>query len=1133
MTAASQPILDHLQRLIATRAAALPDGELLGRYLEERDESAFAALVERHGPLVLGVCRAMLGHRHDAEDAFQATFLVLARNGRAIRRRDRLASFLHGVAYRVARKARTAAARRQALEARALPVAPAPPVDDLSWGEGRAILHEELAALPEPLREPLVLCYLEGLTQEAAAGRLGWTATTVKGRLQRGRERLRRRLERRGLGLAALAAAGLTGVAVPPALAATVVGAALPVAGAPVSAAAAVLARGVSGPLAPAPVRTLTAVLLLTVALAGGVLLFLRPSADGEPAPPASGQTTPAPEARSDCYGDPLPEGAVARLGTVRFNHGDDLNALTFTPDGKTVVSEGGGSLYLWDAATGKQQARFATAKPSFDDQTTLLPDGKTLLALNQDAFDHDTVRAWDLIQGKEVRAVQLPVRRSELSVYRLNAMAPDGRLAVVHSPENVRVFDLETTREVYRLPKGRDAVQAVVFAGNDLLVTADKKQLVEVWESRTGKPVRQFDHGSPVVVLAASADGRRLATLEHHADVIGRMLARDVVHVWDLTTGTQQQTLAARPQRWYVRVRFTPDGKRLLTSSIGSDGHELTLWDVETGQRVREWPGVDVRALAVSPDGGRVAAGAWGRFDLWDLQTGRRLSDADAPHALAAGVFLSPAGARAITVGYESFSTWDGKTGRRLGSFELSPLPYRGPEQNHSPDGRYALSFAGDFKQVEILVWDVAAGRRLHTLRPPGASRQSTTAFSPDSSLLATCQPGEKPLVRLWDVRTGQEVRSFAESKAGWPGHLFFTPDGRTLLVAGRRTVGYDVATGEELFSWRMQPLPNNSGGGTAAVGVPPPSDDDRLAWRTLAVSPDGKVVACILNGDAFSRERLPNRVVFCETRTGKVLRRADDAGVPGRSYEQLAFSADSRLLASSEDDVVHVWEVATATEVGRFRGHRGYLHALAFSADGRRLASAGTDSTVLLWDVTLPARSSGEVGAKELAGWWADLAGSDGRRAYAAVWRLAEAPPAVPFLRQQLKPVTEAQAAEVRQYIADLDSNQFPVRDKALRQLEGLGVAAEPALRQAAEQKASPEVRRRLDQLLERLSSGPVSGEPLRTVRALAVLEHAGTPEARQLLRELADGAPGAWLTQEAQAAQGRVARLPVGKP
>jgi RNA polymerase sigma factor (sigma-70 family) len=1139
MTAArANPILQRLRRLAVEGAAVLSDADLLQCYLDRRDESAFAALVERHGRLVLGVCRTILRHEHDAEDAFQATFLVLARQAHAIRRRDNLGSFLHGVAYRVAQKARTATARRQALEARATPAAPVPSADDLSWGEVRAVLHAELAALPERWGAPLVLCYLEGLTQEDAARRLGWTTTTLKGRLQRGRERLRRRLQRRGLGLAILGAAALTGDAgaapVPAALAAAAVRAALPLAGQTPPPGVAALASKGSGPLVPVKLRIATAVLLTVVTLAASVAFCSRQPTPAEPAHPDPGPSAAVPAAATDFFGDPLPDGAVARLGTARFNHGDGLNALYFTPDGKTILSEGNGFLHHWDAVTGKELARHTLAKPSFDDQTVLTPDGTMLVSLNQDGFTEDHARFWDLAQRKEVRLVPLPVQRKEISIFRRNALAPDGRLAVVHAPDAVRVFDLMTTKELYRLPKGNDAVRVATFAGSDRIVTADRKQLIEVWEARTGKLVRQFAHGAPVEVIVASPDGRRLATLEHHTTAIDRLLDRDVVRVWDLTAGTVQHTLTARPQRWFMSAHFSPDGKLLFASSFGRDGYELTVWDAETGRRIHDLAGVSSGALAVSPDGGRLAAGSMGKFDLWDLHTGRRLSDADAPHAYSAAVFLSPTGDRVCTVGYETLSTWDGKTGRRAGSFDLPPYPSSGPERTYSPDGHYALSFAGDFQQIEIILWDVAAGRRLHTLRSPGASGQTSSAFAPDSSLLATWQPGQKNIVHLWDVQTGREVRSFEEKQAGWPGRLFFTPDGKTLVVAGRRTVGYDVGSGRELFSWRMKPLPDNSGIRTAAVGSPPPSEENRLAWRMLTMSPDGKTVACVLNGEVFTREQVPDRIVLCDARTGKVRRRWSDSGIPGRMWEQLVFSPDSRLLATSDDAVVHVWEAVTGREVRSFRGHGNGIHALAFSADGRRLASASYDSTVMIWDVTLSSQDSGNPGAEQLAAWWADLIGADAGRAYAAVWRLAETPgAAVPFLRQRLQPVTEAEVKAVRQAIADLDSDTFAVRDKARHQLERLGAAAEPALREAREKKTSAEVRRRVEELLEAVSTGPVSGEPLRTVRALAVLEHAGTPEARQLLKELAEGTPGAWLTQEARAAQVRAGPTPSARP
>jgi RNA polymerase sigma factor (sigma-70 family) len=186
-------------------ATALPEGQLLRRFVAERDESAFSTLVSRHGPMVLGVCRRVLGTRPDAEDAFQATFLVLLRRANSLQAADSLGPWLYGVAWRVASRARAGNARRRLEEEKAAATRPEQTETDCSAArrELHAIIDEEINRLPEKYRRPLVLCYLEGLTQEAAARQLRWKAGVLRGRLDRARLRLRGRLARRGLAPAA------------------------------------------------------------------------------------------------------------------------------------------------------------------------------------------------------------------------------------------------------------------------------------------------------------------------------------------------------------------------------------------------------------------------------------------------------------------------------------------------------------------------------------------------------------------------------------------------------------------------------------------------------------------------------------------------------------------------------------------------------------------------------------------------------------------------------------------------------------------------------------------------------------------------------------------------------------------
>jgi RNA polymerase sigma factor (sigma-70 family) len=194
----------YLRQIGTPPAGTGSDAELLERFVAARDEAAFADLVGRHGPLVLGVCRRVLRNHHDAEDAFQATFLVLARKAPHIRKRDALGSWLYRVAYHLSVRLRASVERRQQAEQH--PPAPreAAGSDLVTWGELRLVLDEELARLPEKYRAPLLLCCLSGLTRDEAAERLGWTLGSLKMRLERGRELLRSRLVSRGLAVSAL-----------------------------------------------------------------------------------------------------------------------------------------------------------------------------------------------------------------------------------------------------------------------------------------------------------------------------------------------------------------------------------------------------------------------------------------------------------------------------------------------------------------------------------------------------------------------------------------------------------------------------------------------------------------------------------------------------------------------------------------------------------------------------------------------------------------------------------------------------------------------------------------------------------------------------------------------------------------
>jgi RNA polymerase sigma factor (sigma-70 family) len=296
-TARSTLVLHHLRRLAGSPPAAQPpDAHLLERFTEHHDEAAFTALVRRHGAMVLNVCRSVLRHEQDAEDAFQATFLVLARHAHRIRHPEAVAAWLHGVAYRTALEAQANAARRRVQESKAPPRTPADPTLDMTVRDLQRVLHEELQRLPDKYRLPLVLCYLEDHSQEEAAARLGWSKGTLRGRLDRGRERLRRRLAARGVALSGLLAAlalaprASAEAFVDPVVRAAVPSALGPTAADTLSARASTLAEGVIRSMRTSKLEVATVALLLVGLIAGaglGVAQSLgvkRPAAEQKPA---------------------------------------------------------------------------------------------------------------------------------------------------------------------------------------------------------------------------------------------------------------------------------------------------------------------------------------------------------------------------------------------------------------------------------------------------------------------------------------------------------------------------------------------------------------------------------------------------------------------------------------------------------------------------------------------------------------------------------------------------------------------------------------------------------------------------------------------------------------------------------
>jgi RNA polymerase sigma factor (sigma-70 family) len=493
----------HLRKWAAARDAdQLADQELVQRYVTSKDQAAFSCLVKRHGPMVLGICRKMLRHEQDAEDAFQATFLVLAKKGSTIRQREAVGGWLYSVAYRVASKLRAVQARRKVRENPLGDQVPARDGEDLSWREVQLAVCAELDRLSEKYRGPLLLCCLQGKTRDEAAQQLGCGVGVLRGRLDRGRELLRARLQRRGLALsAALLSLGVAENASAAFLHASLFSSTVKAATSAgttasakiVSAQAAALSQGVIqamflGKLKAAVVTVAT---LVAVSSAAGVVCYRTMAQEPSPSSTPAAQRTSESGKRSGDDVDPRKlqlelerlrlELEKTRLELVRARkeiailkaraEADRVRAMrqaeeaalrdylaaqkgagktrkiadpkrpdqTTSPDGQRMAAADGNAIDIFDVRTGKQLAR-GLGHTGTVTALAFSPDGKIIASGSKDK----SVVLWDSASFRELRKFSLP---SPVSSVRFSA---DGRnLIVGESDQTQRQFDIATGKEL------------------------------------------------------------------------------------------------------------------------------------------------------------------------------------------------------------------------------------------------------------------------------------------------------------------------------------------------------------------------------------------------------------------------------------------------------------------------------------------------------------------------------------------------------------------------------------------------------------------------------------------------------------------------------------------------------------
>ncbi len=883
-------------------------------------------------------------------------------------------------------------------------------------------------------------------------------------------------------------------------------------------------------------------------------------------------------QAKTDAHGDPLPAGARARLGTLRWRHSANVSFVAFALDGKAVVTASqDGTLRLWDRATGKELRRFQGPPPG-QNPPAMMPRpglgpirGAAAVALSSDgkvlaaAYPGQGIYLWDVATGKELHQIKTPeAGRAGL------LFTPDGKMLVARTVTQViHLLDTRTGKELRQPnPKKQQDAKVALFVtggrgGPGMALSADGKTLataettydnnmvesfVRLTDLATGKEHWRVEAARAQAGLAFSPNGKILACAAFNGIVLR-----------EAATGRELRQLTGN--RGTLFLAFAPDGKTLAVK--GRD-QVIHLFEIDTGKELRKFsagatagnagfvlivPGITSatpQEFTFSPDGKALLVAAGQTLRLWDVGTGKEQPLAGGHGGTVSALAVSPDGKALVSGSSDQIiRRWDGVTGKELGQIAAPPETHNAA---FAPDGRTAaLAVGGTIRLVEV-----ATGKERHQLK--GHETGTTAlAFSANGQVLASRGTAD---LRLHDVVKGTELRhitlpvdramgiggGFGGMVVAGGSALALSPDGRTVAAymsgtpQGIRIVNQPqsapAVAADTLRLWDVA-----SGKEIRKITLPQPGT------VSIAYSPDGRVIAV---------ENADQTISLWEVASGKERARLGQpiARQPGPmmgggfggfgggrgvappmfNAPTVAFSPDGTLLAAKgAGHAVAVWDVLTGKEVGQFKGHDGALSAVAFSADGKTLATGSRDTTVLVWELAALKRAprlAAALAPKEVAALWGDLVGEDAGKAYHGILRLAAAPKqAVPFLGERLKPAVPVDAKTLQGFLADLDSKNFKTRDRATKELLKLGGLAVPALQKLLAAKPALETQRRVEALLDRLVAGNLTAEQLRLMRAVEVLERAGTAEARQVLQALAQGAPGALPTQQAQAALARL--------
>jgi WD40 repeat protein len=887
---------------------------------------------------------------------------------------------------------------------------------------------------------------------------------------------------------------------------------------------------------------------------------------------------------------DPLPAGAVLRLGTARLRHAG-ANRVQFIHDGNAILSCGADdAVRLWETKTGRELAHFAG---SF---AYLSPDERTLVTTS------DAVCVWDMATLKETARVPLDREidahfghQCALTANRKSlVLLLRGKKTVVggsHMTTKVQSWDLNTSKLIGEWANTDTGSYFFLSPDANIVVANNGGEGFKLRDAATGKHLRDW----PFTLYSRSIfspDGQTMVGLMFgETDDVskgGHLVGRDI------NTGKDRFRIRTTSNLW--AWFFSPDGRKLATgpgqlgsySPVVPEKRSLLILETATGKTLHELRvhKDGYQNVVFSADGKRLALSErYSAITIWNLDTGKKIRNISCPISQYSSFDLSPDGKTLVAIVGSCIHLWDIESGQCL---------LQQPAHEKAP---IALTFSADAKTLASMdldavtrIWNTKTGQQIDWLKPlPAGDQQHFYPFeAPMLTLGRNAQVhalgmsrarwgssdgrSSHSMVHQVDLVTRKHVRSFGSDQTPI-GSFALSHDGKTLAAAmGRHIHLWDTATGMEraVFAWREE-IPQAH---IDVHGLPNPP--------VLAFSPDGKILATRSYRHAAEDLRIAS-ITLWEVATLKARHRIE-GGVPptgwagggrmGQAFPvfdtnggSLALSPDGRTLALGHGDTLRLWDIARNKEIRRFGG-QVHCEFTAFSPDAKLLAANGQDGSVFLWDVATgtalrPIKTAGKftcfrfspdcrtiatggedtsvllwdlakvVASAEAASadgafdaLWNDLASENASTAGKAILALSQGgSESLTQLKKRLRPIVPADPKRLTQLLAELESGQFPIREKARCELEKLGDLALPILRQSSENKLSLEAQRRVEALLEKLAGPAQDQETLRILRAIETLEQIGSPESRRILETLAKGSLGHRVTISAQEASVRL--------